>query len=172
MPTALFLNIAPLLDADLPIQIHVAFALTSIPVGAFVVLRRKRDQLHRICGYIWVLAMGIVALSGFWIHTFPIIGPFNPIHLFSVWTLWSLWVGVRHAVRGRVQDHQATFRSLYWYGLLVAGTFTFLPGRRMNRVVFGEAPDLSLWFIGAVGVGMAGVYLWRRKTRQSDLNAA
>lgn len=172
MPIPQLVDMSPLLEASLQIQIHVAFAVISIPLGAFVVLRRRRDRLHRACGYGWTGAMAMVALSSFWIHDFPVIGPFSPIHLFAVWTLWSLWIGIRHAVNGRSYAHSQVFRSLYWYGLLVAGTFNFLPGRRMNQIVFGTAPDLGLWFIGAVGVLMAGIYLWRRVVQQGDVKTA
>lgn len=121
--------------------------------------------------------MGTVALSSFWIHDFPIPvlglvpGRFSPIHLLSLWALWSLWVGVRHAVRGRTHAHRSVFRSLYRYGLLVAGSFNVLPGRRMNQVVFGDDPDLGLWVIGAVAVVTTGVHLRRRMMRPRDPSA-
>lgn len=144
------MTLTPLLYMPLYLQIHVSCALVSIVLSAFVVWRRKRDRLHKITGYIWSLTMAAVALSSFWIREYAMVGPFSPIHLLSVLTLWTLWSGIRYAIAGRIRAHRAAFRNLYWYGLLVAGTLNFLPGRRMNQVVFGDAPDLGLWFIGTV----------------------
>lgn len=155
------LNLSPLLNTPVYLQIHIVCALVSVALGAFVVLRRKRDRVHKVSGYIWTVAMATVALSSFWIREFALVGPFSPIHLLSVLTLWSLWAGIRHAVAGRIQAHRRVFRNLYWYGLLVAGTVNFLPGRRMNQTVFGDTPEVGLWFIGAVAVLAVGVNLWR-----------
>lgn len=154
------MTLTPLLHMPLYLQIHVSCALVSIILGAFVVLRRKRDRLHKITGYIWAVAMAAVALSSFWIREYALIGPFSPIHLLSVLTLWTLWSGIRFAVAGHIRAHRAAFRNLYWYGLLVAGTLNFLPGRRMNQVVFANAPDLGLWFIGAVAGLVVTINLW------------
>lgn len=146
------MTLTPLMNMPFYLQLHVACALTAVVLGAFVVLRPRRDRVHKITGYIWATAMFGVAVSSFWIHSFPVIGPFSPIHLLSLVTLWSLWAGIRHAIAGRLEAHRIVFRNLYWYGLLVAGTFNFLPGRRFNEVAFGGAPDLGYWFIGAVAV--------------------
>ncbi|MEX3016187.1 DUF2306 domain-containing protein [Gymnodinialimonas hymeniacidonis] len=156
------MTLSPLTTADPVIQVHVACALISIVLGPFVLLRKRRDRLHRITGYVWVLAMAALALSSFGIREFALIGPLSPIHALAVLTLWSLWVGVRHAVQGRYWAHHIVFRNLYWYGLLVAGTFNFLPGRRMNAVVFGGRDELGLWLIGAVAVAVALYHLNRR----------
>lgn len=146
------MTLSPLMDAPIHIQIHVIAAILSVALGPFVILRHRRDRLHKIGGYIWCMAMFTVAASSFWIREYALIGPLSPIHLLSVLTLWSLWEGLRHAIARRIDAHRIVFRNLYWYGLLVAGTFNFLPGRRMNEVVFGQFEDLGVWFIAAVGV--------------------
>lgn len=161
------MSLTPLANLPPYLQIHVAFALISIVLGAFVVLRERRDRLHKVTGYFWTVSMAMVALSSFWIREFALIGPFSPIHLLSVLTLWSLWAGIRHAIAGRITAHRAVFRNLYWYGLLVAGTFNFLPGRRMNQVVFGEAGELGLWLMGAVGAYVVVLNVGRAVARRN-----
>lgn len=146
------MTLTPLLDTPTYIQVHVIAACLSVVLGPFVILRHRRDRLHKIGGYIWCVAMFTVAVSSFWIREYALVGPFSPIHLLSVLTLWSLWTGLRHAIARRIEAHRIVFRNLYWYGLLVAGTFNFLPGRRMNEVVFGQAENLGLWFMASVGV--------------------
>lgn len=166
------MSLSPLLNTPIYMQLHIICAMVSVVLGAFVVLRRKRDRVHKISGYIWAGAMFTVAMSSFWIREYALIGSFSPIHLLSVLTLWSLWAGIRHAIAGRIHAHRTVFRNLYWYGLLVAGTFNFLPGRRMNEVVFGAAPDLGLWLMAGVGALAVGINLWRYGVRSRGAEAA
>ena len=155
------MTLTPLANADHVIQFHVICALFSVVLGPFVLLRTRRDRLHKITGYIWVVTMAALATSSFGIREYAMIGPLSPIHGLAVFTLWSLWVGVRHAIQGRIDIHRRVFNNLYWYGLLVAGTVNFLPGRRMNEVAFGGRDELGLWFIGAVAASVAGYHLRR-----------
>jgi uncharacterized membrane protein len=46
-------------------------------------------------------------------------------------------LAVLHAHRHRVLDHRKAMISIYVGALLVAGAFTFLPGRIMHAVAFG-----------------------------------
>jgi uncharacterized membrane protein len=156
------MTLMPLIDAPTYIQIHVFAASLSVVLGPFVLLRDRRDRLHKIGGYVWCVAMFTVAVSSFWIREYALIGPLSPIHLLSLLTLWTLWIGIRHAIAGRIRDHRIAFRNLYWYGLLVAGTFNFLPGRRMNEVVFGQSEQLGLWLMAAVGASVVMYHLSRR----------
>ncbi len=160
------MTLLPLFEASTQIQVHVTAALVSVALGPIVILRHRRDRLHKIGGYVWCMAMLTVAISSFWIREFTLIGRFSPIHLLSVLTLWSLWIGLRHAIARRIEAHRDVFRNLYLYGLLVAGTLNFLPGRRLNQVVFGQAEDLGLWLMAAMGVLAAGLALRRRMRRQ------
>ena len=68
----------------------LAAALVAHFLGPFALDRARRDRLHKVLGYTWVLAMAITALSSFFIHSFPVIGPFSPIHLLALFALWSL----------------------------------------------------------------------------------
>ncbi|MEP1587388.1 MAG: DUF2306 domain-containing protein [Tateyamaria sp.] len=155
-------TILPLLEASPVIQFHVASASTALLLGPLALYRKRRDRLHKVTGYTWVLAMGIAALSSFWIHDFPVIGPFSPIHLLAVLALWSLYKGMHHVFAGRIREHEIVMRSLYMNGLLVAGMFNFLPGRVTNRVVFGEAPLLG-YVVMALGLSAIVIIGLRRR---------
>lgn len=159
------LTLQPLLDADPTIQLHVLAASAALLLGPLALYRKRRDRVHKITGYVWVLAMGMVALSSFWIHTFPMIGPFSPIHLLAIFALWSLYEGMRHVFAGRIREHQEVMRSLYWHGLLLAGAFNFLPGRVMNRMIFGDMPQLGyvVLALGLAGIFAHGVLGWVKR---------
>ena len=78
-----------------------------------------------------------VVLSSFLIHTIRLWGPFSPIHLLSIFTLAMLPLAVAHARRHAVERHRRAMMGLFLGALVIAGVFTFLPGRIMHAVVFG-----------------------------------
>ena len=131
------MSFAPLLAASQPIPIHAFLAIFALIVGAAQFALPKGTTLHRATGYIWVLAMFIVAVSSFFINETRWIGPFGPIHLLSGLVLWSLWQGVGFARSHAIAEHRKAMNLLYIYSLILAGGFTFLPGRIMHEVVFG-----------------------------------
>ncbi|MEW9920059.1 DUF2306 domain-containing protein [Marimonas sp. MJW-29] len=131
------MNWAALWAEGFPIPAHALAAVGALGIGTVQLLTPKGTTVHRVLGRAWVLAMGFVAVSSFIIYELRLIGPFSPIHLLSIYTIGSLFVGVRAARRGNISLHRATMRSLYWLALVVAGLFTLLPGRVMHSVVFG-----------------------------------
>jgi uncharacterized membrane protein len=109
-----------------------AFALGVIQFAA-----PKGTLPHRTVGWIWVALMATVAASSFWIHEIRLLGPWSPIHLLSIFTLIVLPVAVWRARRHRVVDHRRIMTMIFAGALVIAGLFTFLPGRIMHAVVFG-----------------------------------
>jgi len=82
----------------------------------------------------------MVAVSGtsFWIHELRLWGPWSPIHLLSIFTLATLPLGVLYAKRHRVANHRKVMIAIFTGALVIAGLFTFVPGRIMYAVVFGH----------------------------------
>lgn len=165
----------PILTAPTHIQIHAAAAFLALVIGPFALLRQRRDKVHKILGYVWVLSMFLAATSSFFIHSFPLIGPFSPIHGLAILALWSLWTAMAHVRAGRYCAHAAVMRSLYWRGLMIAGLFNFLPGRTTNRIFFDDARDAGYIVIA---VGLTAIFapvLWRmirtRSVQNLDLSA-
>ena len=130
------LYLAPLQNADIVIQIHATMATLAVLLGPVAIYRARRDLLHKVVGYVWILAMTATIGTSFFINGLAVIGPFGPIHILSVLAAFSIWKGVAHILAGRVQAHQREMRSLYWTGLVVAGVFAFLPGRIVNQMLF------------------------------------
>jgi len=81
--------------------------------------------------------MVVISVTAFFIHEIQLWGPFSPIHLLAIFTLIMLPLAVRHARRHAVQHHSRTMIGIFTGGLIIAGLFTFLPGRLMNAVAFG-----------------------------------
>ena len=131
------MSLAPLLDAVPPIPVHAFAAMAAFALGVVQLAAPKGTLPHRALGWIWVALMAVVAISAFWIHQLRIVGPFSPIHLLSIYVPIMLVVGVLAARRHNVQRHRRTMIGLFAGALIIAGLFTFMPGRVMHAVVFG-----------------------------------
>jgi len=131
------MTLAPLLNASLVIQAHTAMALLAVVLTLAIFSIRRGTRLHKILGRIWVTAMALVAISSFWIFELQIWGKFSPIHLLSFFTLVQLFRAVQAARAGNISLHRRTMKGLVFGALMVAGAFTFFPGRTMYQVFLG-----------------------------------
>jgi uncharacterized membrane protein len=132
------MSLAPLLDAAPEIPVHAFAAMAAFALGIVQFAAPKGTLPHRAVGWIWVGLMAIVAVSSFWIHEIRLLGPWSPIHLLSIMVLGLLPVAVVAARRHNVSRHRKTMIGIFTGGLVIAGLFTFLPGRIMHAVVFGQ----------------------------------
>ncbi|AFT72616.1 Membrane protein-like protein [Alloalcanivorax dieselolei B5] len=118
------------------ITLHWLAAVLALILGAVQLLTPKGDRRHRKVGWAWVLAMATTAVSSFWIHGFlPIVGPFSPIHLLSVWVLFCLIMAVVAARRRRLRMHRGFTIGAY-LGLVGAGLGALAPGRLISGWLF------------------------------------
>ena len=131
------MSLAPLLNAEPVIQIHAFAAFAALALGIVQLSAPKGTLPHRSMGWVWVALMLIVAISAFFIHRIRMWGPWSPIHLLAVYTLVMLPIGVIAAHRHVVERHRWTMVGIFTGGLVIAGVFTFYPGRIMYHVVFG-----------------------------------
>jgi uncharacterized membrane protein len=128
----------PLLDAATAIQVHAFAAMAAFALGLVQLAARKGTLPHRAVGYLWVALMVVVAGTSFWIHDLRMWGPWSAIHLLSIFTLATLPFAVLHARRHRVIQHRNAMLAIFAGALVIAGLFTFLPGRIMHAVAFGD----------------------------------
>lgn len=117
------------------IRIHLAAALIALAIGIVLLIGVKGTLQHRALGWVWVIAMGVTAVSSLFIKELNQ-GGYSPIHLLSGWTIIILPIAVAMARTHRVQPHRRMMTGLFVGGLLVAGAFTFIPGRLMWNVFF------------------------------------
>ncbi len=130
------MNIAPILNASLPIQIHVASTLAALVLGTIVWFRRKGTGPHKVMGWAFVLLMLVASGSSLLItEIFP--GRFSPIHILSLTTPLGLAGAIYAIRRGNIHWHRRAMRMVYGGGLIVAGIFTLLPGRIFGQMLFG-----------------------------------
>jgi uncharacterized membrane protein len=134
----MLMTLAPLLNASPIIQIHAFAAMGAFALGLVQFAAPKGTLPHRTIGWIWVTLMAIIAISSFWIHGIRILGPFSLIHLLSIFTLVMLPLAVLAAHRHDVKRHRKAMISIFLGALVIAGAFTFVPGRIMHAVAVGQ----------------------------------
>lgn len=122
---------AALWSAQSPVvQAHVIAALIALAAGAFILLRRKGDRLHRILGWSWSVMMAGTAGTSLFIMELNH-GHFSLIHGLSAYTLIALPLGIMAARARNIRAHRSMMMSMFTGALIIAGLFTFIPGRLM-----------------------------------------
>ena len=119
------------------IQIHLLFALAALLVGAAQLAFGKGTPQHRLLGRLWVAMIAVICVTSFWIKELMPTGAFggySPIHLLSISTLFTIGIGVYQARTGRITAHKWSMTLTYLGGLLIAGAFTFFPGRLLHKI--------------------------------------
>lgn len=132
------MSLAPLLTAPLAIQIHAFAAMAAFLLGLVQLAGPKGTLPHRALGWTWVALMVVVSASSFFIQEIRLWGPWSPIHLLAILTLALLPRSVLAARRHHVGHHRWAMLALFVGALVIAGAFTFLPGRVMHAVAVGR----------------------------------
>ena len=135
------MSLAPLLAAPFAVQLHVFTVVPAFFLGTWLIFfSRKGARRHRAIGYVYLTLMTVTAIAALFIHEIPaidIVYGFGPIHIFSLVTLSGVVGALRGAWTHNVKMHRSSMLGVYIGGLLIAGTFAFLPGRIMYAIVFG-----------------------------------
>jgi uncharacterized membrane protein len=117
--------------------IHLATVLPAFVIGTYLLFSRKGSPVHRRMGKAYMALMVITSLVSLMMPA--VVGPrllnhFGLIHLFSLLALWSVPTALSAARRHDVIAHRNSMIGLYVGGLVIAGGFTFAPGRLMHQL--------------------------------------
>jgi uncharacterized membrane protein len=124
-------------QASTPIVLHLLVAVAALALGTYQLIAAKGTSLHRLLGRLWVAMMFVIALSSFWIReVWPssIFWGYSPIHLLSIFVIVQVSRGIYFARSGQIVKHKRVMTYTYIGGLIVAGLFTFAPGRLLYQV--------------------------------------
>lgn len=133
------MNLTPLLNASLAIQVHVATVLPAFLLGTYLIFAsRKGSPIHRRLGWLYLGLMVVTSITTLFIHEINPNGwaGFSLIHLFVPLTLFGIYNAVMGVRTSNLKRHRSAMLGVYVGGILIAGAFTFLPGRIMHAVVF------------------------------------
>lgn len=118
----------------LALAIHLLTVIPAVPLGIYLFLMPKGTAKHKRAGRVWAVLMLITAIDSFWIRSSN--GGVGPIHIFSCITLISLARALIAIRRGDILAHERAMTGCF-IGLIVAGLFSFMPGRILGSLVFG-----------------------------------
>lgn len=119
---------------------HLATVLPAFLIGTIILVIKKGTPIHKQLGRVYMILMTVTAFITIFMQAK--VGPklfnhFGYIHLFTILTLYSVPTALIAIRKGDVKTHKRKMILLYIGGLLIAGGFTFFPGRYLHSVFFG-----------------------------------
>jgi uncharacterized membrane protein len=113
------------------LRLHVAAALSALLIGCALLVGVKGRSFHKIAGSAWAVCMMTVAISSFWLLNH---GRFSIIHFLSGWVTIAVPMALAAVRRRDLKTHRTMMTQIFMGGLIIAGAFTFVPGRLMWRL--------------------------------------
>lgn len=118
--------------------LHLATVGPAFFIGTYLMLRHKGTSVHKALGRLYMVLMLFTAIVTLFMPAYGatrVIGHFGWIHLFSLLTIVSVPRAYLAIRSGDVKAHRGAMIGLYVGGILIAGSFAFMPGRMLNRWV-------------------------------------
>jgi uncharacterized membrane protein len=120
---------------------HLITVIPCVFLGGYLLLVRKGTAIHRLLGKIYMVLMMITAFITLFMPAAVgsrLFNHFGWIHLFTVLTLWTVPTAYLAVRKGNIKAHKRKMMLLYFGALVIAGGFTFVPGRYMHELFFGN----------------------------------
>ena len=125
--------------------IHTFFALLSMVLGSWVLLKRKGTTIHKRIGHAYVASMILLNATSFGMHTF---GAFGPFHFAAVMSLGTVIAGIIPAIRRK--NSKWVIQHYYFMSWSVVGLYAAFWSEVGTRVI-----DIKLfWWAVALATGL------------------
>ncbi len=120
--------------------LHLYSVVPCFFIGTILLLIKKGTSFHKMAGRVYMILMLFTGLITLFMPA--LIGPrlfnhFGWIHLFSLLTIHAVPTAYLAIKKGNVKSHKRKMILLYFGALVIAGGFTFVPGRYMYNLFFG-----------------------------------
>jgi uncharacterized membrane protein len=118
---------------------HLGTIIPAFLIGTYLLFNRKGTSWHKLLGKIYMGLMLVTAMITLFMSAKvgpTLLGHFGFIHIFSLsvfYTVPAAFVAVRN---GNIKSHRGNMLGLYIGGLLIAGSFAFMPGRLLYGWLF------------------------------------
>ena len=118
---------------------HLATVIPCFIIGTVLLLIKKGTNTHVTFGRIYMILMLITATITLFMPAE--VGPtvfnhFGWIHSFSFLTLYTVPTAYLAIKKGNVKVHKRKMILLYFGAIIIAGGFTFVPGRYLHNLFF------------------------------------
>ena len=120
--------------------LHLATILPAFVLGTILLIIKKGTKVHKIFGRIYMMLMLVTAFITLFMQAK--VGPklfnhFGWIHSFSFLTIYTVPTAYLAIKNGNVKAHKRKMILLYFAAIIIAGGFTFFPGRYLHTLFFG-----------------------------------
>lgn len=120
--------------------LHLITVIPCFIIGTVLLIIKKGTKTHKNFGRIYMILMLITAVITLFMPSQ--IGPtflnhFGYIHLFSILTIYTVPAAYLAIKKGNVKSHKRKMIILYFGAIIIAGAFTFMPGRYLHHIFFG-----------------------------------
>ena len=127
------------MNYDQLMYFHLLTIVPCVFIGAYLLIVSKGTKGHRLLGKIYMSLMMITAVTTLFMPAQ--VGPqflshFGYLHLFSILTIYSVPTALIAIRKGQVNKHKWKMVLLYFGAIVIAGGFTFVPGRYMYELFF------------------------------------
>ena len=119
---------------------HLYTVVPAFLLGTMSLVMRKGTAFHKAIGRIYMILMLFTAMVTLFMSAE--VGPtifnhFGWIHLFSFLTIYTVPTAYIAIKKGNIKSHKRKMILLYFGAIIIAGGFTFFPGRYLHSVFFG-----------------------------------
>lgn len=119
--------------------LHLATVLPAFVLGTYLMVRRKGTSTHKMLGKAFLSLMLVTSVVTLFMSAQvgpKFLGHFGLIHLLSLNVIYGVPVAYFAAKNGNIWQHRMNVMGMYFFGLLVAGAFAFMPGRLLHQWLF------------------------------------
>ncbi len=119
--------------------LHLATVVPSFFIGTILLLIKKGTKTHKILGRIYMILMLFTAIITLFMPAIVgsrLFNHFGWIHLFSFLVLYTVPTAYFAIKKGNIKSHKRKMILLYFGALIIAGAFTFSPGRYLYNLFF------------------------------------
>jgi uncharacterized membrane protein len=121
-------------------QLHLATVIPSFFIGTLLLVIKKGTGIHKIFGRVYMILMMVTALITLFMPArvgATFLNHFGWIHSFSFLTIYTVPTAYWAIKKGNVRAHKRKMILLYFGAIVIAGGFTFYPGRYLHHLFFG-----------------------------------
>ncbi|MEQ8423985.1 MAG: DUF2306 domain-containing protein [Cyclobacteriaceae bacterium] len=119
--------------------VHLATVVPCFVLGTILMLMVKGTSIHKRLGRVYMILMLVTAIITLFMSAE--VGPrlfnhFGWIHTFSFLTIYTVPLAYLAIKRGDIRSHKRKMILLYFGAIIIAGGFTFTPGRYLYQLFF------------------------------------
>lgn len=121
------------------ICIHLFTIIPAFILGTTSLLLKKGTGLHKVIGRVYMLLMLFTAFVTLFMSAEvgpTVLNHFGFFHLFSFLTIYTVPTAYIAIKKGNIKVHKRKMIILYFGAIIIAGAFTFMPGRYLHSVFF------------------------------------